>query len=465
MKLFKSTLRGLGAAILTIACVQQLAAGEYSSIGEEAFIYGYPMVMAYDVINQFSINKESGQYKAPFNVLSSEARVFTPADTAVVTPNSDTPYSFAALDLRAEPMVICVPEIEKERYYSIQLVSLYTFNFGYIGSRATGNKAGCYAIVGPEWKGETLKGVDQVIRSETEFALAIFRTQLFNAADIDNVKKVQSGYKLLPLSKFQNTTPPPAAPVVQWPKIDKPLIAANPFTYLNFLLQFAPTVGAAAVEKPMRAQFEQLGIIAGKPLLLNKLTAEQKDELELGMKTGLQKIKRRTTELGEDVNGWRFGTSGFGNRAEMKNDWTLRAALAMAGIFGNDAAEALYPMTRVDSSNEPLDGSKHNYTLTFKELPPVNAFWSVTMYDGDTQLLINNPLNRYLINSPMLPSMQKNADGSLTLYIQKDSPGKDKESNWLPAPNGPIYLVMRLYWPKESALNGSWKPPGVVRIQ
>lgn len=149
-----------------------------------------------------------------------------------------------------------------------------------------------------------------------------------------------------------------------------------------------------------------------------------------------------------------------------KGDWTLRAAAAMAGIYGNDAVEALYPLLATDSEGNKPDCSKNRYTLTFPngQLPPVNAFWSVTMYDGKTQLLIENPINRYLINSPMLPDLKMNPDGSLTLYIQKDSPGKEKESNWLPAPDGPIYAVMRLYWPKEEALKGEWRPPAVMRV-
>jgi hypothetical protein len=162
----------------------------------------------------------------------------------------------------------------------------------------------------------------------------------------------------------------------------------------------------------------------------------------------------------------------FGDAAFYNGDWLMRAAAAKGGIYGNNAEEAVYPMTREDAKGEVLDGSKYKYTLTFGagQLPPVNAFWSVTMYDGTSQLLIQNPINRYLINSPMLPGMKPNTDGSLTLYIQKDSPGKDKEANWLPAPNGPIYMVMRLYWPKTEAPSvlppgsGSWSPPPVVRV-
>jgi hypothetical protein len=197
---------------------------------------------------------------------------------------------------------------------------------------------------------------------------------------------------------------------------------------------------------------------------LAQFTPEQKYQLAAGIKSGLEKIKHKVATLGKDENGWRVGAA-QGDRAFYHGDWTLRAAAAMAGIYGNDAAEALYPLLATDSDGNKPDCGKNRYTLTFPagQLPPVNAFWSVTMYDGKTQLLIENPINRYLINSPMLPKMKRNADGSLTIYLQKDSPGKGKESNWLPAPDGPIYVVMRLYWPRVEALKGEWKPPAVVR--
>ena len=174
-----------------------------------------------------------------------------------------------------------------------------------------------------------------------------------------------------------------------------------------------------------------------------------------------------TGTLGKNVNGWRVATKGFGNRKALGDDFTLRAAVAMAGIYGNDPAEALYPMLATDSDGNKPDTSTNRYTLTFAkgQLPPVNAFWSVTMYDGKTQLLIDNPIDRYLINSPMLPGLKQNGDGSLTIHIQKDSPGKELEANWLPAPDGPIFVVMRLYWPKEAALDGTWQPPAVQRVK
>ena len=445
----------------------KLARGEAQKIAEEAFVYAFPMVMGYGILYEYFVDKSSGQYKTSLNQLFNEANVFTPKDTAVVTPNSDTPYSFIEMDLRAEPIVLTVPEVEKGRYYSIQLVDLYTFNYDYIGSRATGNGAGSFMIVGPAWKGETPPGIKKVFRSETVFSLAIYRTQLFNPGDLDNVRKIQAGYKAQPLSQFLSKPAPPPAPEVKWPKIDKALAGADPFGYLGFLLQFCPPVGAAKVETPLRARFAKIGIEAGKPFAIEKLTAEQKAELEMGAKSGLEKIKERVATLGTNENGWRVSTGGFGNRATYKGDWTLRAAAAMAGIYGNNAVEALYPLLATDSEGNKPDASKNSYTLTFPagQLPPVNAFWSVTMYDGKTQLLVANPINRYLINSPMLSTLKKNPDGSLTMYMQKDSPGGDKASNWLPAPDGPIYVAMRLYWPKDSALKGAWKPPAVQRIK
>jgi hypothetical protein len=463
-------LTSLALALIMLSAVpgmaeSKLGKGEARRIAEDAFIYGFPMVMNYAVFYQYFIDESSPEYKAPVNQLYNTARVYTPQDTAVVTPNSDTPYSFVAMDLRAEPFVVCNPEIEKARYFSVQLVDMYTFNYGYIGTRTTGNGAACFMIVGPRWKGEKAAGIAKAIRSQTDFSLAIIRTQLFNPADIESVKRIQAGYRAEPLSRFENKAAPPAAREISWPKIDKQSAEVDPFVYLSFLLQFCPPTGPAAAELPLRARFAKIGIEAGKPFPLDKLTPEQKADLETGAKSGLAKIKQKVSALGVNENGWRVATHGFGDRKDYAGDWTLRAAAAMAGIYGNDAKEALYPLLAADRDGKKPDASINRYTLTFPpgKLPPVRAFWSVTMYDGKTQLLIANPIDRYLINAPMLPELEKNPDGSLTLYLQKDSPGADKESNWLPAPDGPIFVVMRLYWPKEAALNGSWRPPAVQR--
>jgi hypothetical protein len=433
---------------------------ETAKIAEEAMLYGFPMIMNYGAMYELSLDPKSSQFKAPPNVLSNTARVFTPADTAVVTPNSDTPYSMLQLDLRAEPIVICVPAIPKERYYSVQLTDMYTFNYGYIGSRATGNDAGCFMVAGPGWKGETPAGIKKVFNNETQFGLTIFRTQLFAPDDIDNVKKIQAGYKVQPLSAFLGQPAPAAAPAIDWPAFDKEKAKTGFFNYLNFIMQFTPEV---AEEKEMRARFAKIGIVPGQPFDMDKLSLPQKAALLAGMKAGQDKIDNM--KMGSDQNGWSVDFI-HNNREAIAGDWTRRAAIAKAGIYANDWFEATYPLTRKDSAGGTLDGSKGSYTITFKgdAMPPVNAFWSVTMYDGKTQLLIDNPINRYLVNSPMLPGMVKNADGGVTIYVSKTSPGKDKEANWLPAPNGPIYLVMRLYWPKDALKAGTWKPPGIVPV-
>ncbi|HEY1068487.1 MAG TPA: DUF1254 domain-containing protein [Pirellulales bacterium] len=431
---------------------------ERAKIVEDAYIYAFPMVMNYGTMYEFCVDKESSQYKGPFNYLSNTARVFTPKDTAIVTPNSDTPYSMIYMDLRAEPIVLSVPEIEKSRYYSIQLVDMYTFNIGYIGSRATGNQAGRYLIAGPGWKGETPAGIDKVFRTETDYIFAIYRTQLFNPADLENVVKIQAQYGAVPLSTFLKTAPPAAPATPNYPKFDKKAAFGGDFiAYLNFVLQFCPPVPA---EDALRARFAQIGIGAGKPFEFAKLPPAEQEAIGRGIKAAMAKLEARKTTLGRDENGWRVGAA-FGDRAFYQGDWTLRAAAAAAGIYGNDMVEALYPLLAADSTGAHPDCTTNRYTITFPKdgLPPVNAFWSVTMYDGKTQLLVDNPLNRYLINSPMLPDLKKNADGSLTIYLQHESPGADRESNWLPAPAGPIFVAMRLYWPREAALKGDWKPP------
>ena len=458
------------ALVLTNVRAADITPAETKAIAEEGFIYGLPIVMNYAVMYEYAVDKNSGQFKAPFNHIKNEARVYTYKDTAVITPNSDTPYSALWLDLRAEPIVLSVPAVERKRYYSVMLCDGNTFNYGYIGQRATGSEPGDYMVVGPDWKGETPAGIKKVFRSSTQFSLAAYRTQLFHPDDMPNVVKVQSGYKVQPLSAFLKQPAPPAAPAIDFPNIDKELIKTGFFDYLAFALQFAPPMPE---EKEIREKLARLGVSAGKTFDFKSLSPEQQAAVVEGVKAGEAKIDQAVAGTGKNINGWTLGGLAGGDNAFFHGDWLKRAAVAKAGIYANDPVEATYPLTRIDAAGEPLDGSKHNYTLTFPagQLPPVNAFWSVTMYDGKSQLLIKNPINRYLINSPMLPNMKKNADGGVTLYIQKDSPGADKESNWLPAPNDLVYLVMRLYWPKTEPPSilppgeGTWKPPGIVKVK
>ena len=459
---------GSGSVTRAYKASKPATAAEIKAIAEEGFIYGLPIVMNYAVMYEYAVDRNSGQFKAPFNQILNEPRVFTYKDTAIITPNSDTPYSLCWLDLRAEPIVLSVPAVEKSRYFSVMLCDGNTFNYGYMGSRATGNEPGDYLVVGPTWKGETPAGIKKVFRSSTDFSLAAYRTQLINPEDMPNVIKVQSGYQVRPLSQYLNRPAPPAAPPIEFPPINAEMAKTNFFKYLDFALQFAP---AGPEEVAIRAKLASIGIGPGKAIRMEELTPAEKMQVELAMKEGAEKIENYLNAGQKDINGWKVGSL-FGDRAFYNGDWLKRAAAAKGGIYGNNAVEAMYPLTKTLVNGEPLDGSQHNYTLTFPagQLPPVNAFWSLTMYDGKTQLLIKNPIDRYLINSPMLPGMKKNADGSVTIYIQKDSPGAAKESNWLPAPDGPIYLVMRLYWPKTEAPSilppgqGTWKPPGLVKV-
>jgi hypothetical protein len=435
-------------------------------IAEAGLIYGLPIVMNYGIMYGYCVDRSSGQFKAPLNTIWNYANVFTYKDTAILRPNSDTPYSLLWLDLRAEPRVISVPAIDRQRYYSVMLYDGNAYNYGYIGTRTTGTDAGDYLVVGPEWNGATPSGIKTVFRSGTRFSLAAFRTQLFGPADLDNVKHVQAGYRCQPLSAYLKQPALPAPPPeVAFPKITEELANKNFFEYLDFAMQFAP---AAPNEIEIRAQLATIGVGPAKTFNFADLPLDQKAEILIGMKQGQSTIDAAVAKAGTVLNGW--NVSGLpGDSAHYNGDWLGRAAAAQAGIYGNSPEEAMYPFTRKDMTGKALSGI-NNYTMTFPadQLPPVEAFWSITMYDGKTQLLVKNPINRYLINTPMLAGMKKDADGSLTLYVQHKSPGPDRASNWLPAPAGPIYLVMRLYWPKESqpsilpAGKGTWQPPGVV---
>ena len=435
---------------------------EAQAIAKEAYVYGFPMVDSYRIQNDYFVNTKGSQYKGPWNHLVNIPRVYTPADTAIQTPNSDTPYSFLGMDLRAEPMVLTVPVIEKSRYFSIQLIDAYTFNFAYIGSRTTGNDGGSFLIAGPNWKGETPKGVKKVIRSDTEFAFALYRTQLFNPSDIDNVIKVQAGYKAQTLSAFLGVPAPKAAPAIDFiepltPAAEKTSLQF--YNILNFILQFCPTVPS---ETELRARFAKIGVGAGKTFDASKLSPEMAKAIEGGIADAWAEFAgvRQQVELGKVTAGDVFGT-----REYLKNNYLYRMTGAVLGIYGNSKQEAMYPAYVVDEAKQKLDGT-HHYTLRFPpgQLPPVNAFWSLTMYGLPASLLVANPINRYLINSPMLPQLNRDADGGLTLLIQNDSPGKEKEANWLPAPNGPMVLYMRLYWPKAEAVEGKWTAPPLKQV-
>jgi len=442
--------------------LETLPIDSIKAIAKEAYIYGYPMVDGYRIQYGYFVDKTDPEYKGAWNTIINVPRVYTPADKAVQTPNSDTPYSFLGADLRAEPLVLTVPKISEGRYYSIQFIDAYTFNFAYAGSRTTGNEAGSIMLAGPNWKGEKPQGIKEVIRSETEINTLIYRTQLLNPADLDNVKKIQSQYKVQPLSQFLGQPAPTPAQAIDYIKPisqNEQKSSLEVFNILNFILQFCPTDPS---EKELMEKFAKIGIGAGKTFDPAKLSPEMRKAFEEGIGDAWKEFAGGAKLLAEGKI-----TAGdvFGTRESMKNNYFYRW-LATIGIWGNSKQEAMYPIYFTDASGQKLNGA-NRYTLHFPkgQLPPANAFWSLTMYELPGSLLTENPIDRYLINSPMLPDMKIDTDGGLTLYIQHDSPGKDMESNWLPAPKGPFSSYLRIYWPKETALDGSWKNPPMQLVK
>ena len=436
-----------------VARAADMTPAEARAVAKEAYIYGFPLVDCYRMMYVGTLDPTSPMFKAPLGTLKNEARLYTPEDKIIVTPNSDTLYSYAGLDLRAEPMVITLPAIEKDRYYSVQLVDLYTFNFDYLGSRRTGNGGGHFLIAGPDWKGETPQGIAKVARAETRFASAFFRTQLFGPGDMANAKKVQAGYQLQPLSAFLGQPAPQPAPAVAWVKAlpaNRQRTSLEFFNILRQVLEFCPVHPS---EKELRARFAKIEVSAS-------LSPESKEALQAGMADGQRVIDERCAR-GES------SATLFGTRKYLKNDYLARAVGVQVGILANSREEALYLPYQRDAAGRPLDASKNRYVLRFApgQLPPARAFWSLTMYDLPGQFLVANPLNRYLINSPMLPDLKRDADGGLTLHVQHDSPGKDKEPNWLPSPDGPFYAVLRLYWPNPEALDDTWKQPPLETLK
>lgn len=435
---------------------------EARGIAKEAYLYGFPVVEMYKTLYTQAVDKTGANFKAPFNRIGNTAKVFTPKDTAFVTPNSDTPYSFVWMDLRAEPLVLTLPQIAEERYYSVQLIDLFTHNFAYLGTRSTGNKGGHFMVVGPDWKGQQPVNIDRVVRSESNIAYALYRTQLFDDKDLEKVRKIQGNYKVQTLSQYLKQ-PAPATPAkISWPKptasmTDSPEL----FRYLNFMLAFAP---AQDSEKDLLARFARIGIVAGQTFDLKALSVEQRKALDDGIsdaKAEFAAFKKDQVDTHQVVSGDFFGT-----RDHLNNNYLYRYAGANMGIFGNSADEAAYIGYFVDSSGKPANGAKHSYTLHFAkdQLPPADAFWSLTMYDGKSKLLVANHQQRYLINSRMLPNLKRDADGGLTLYVQHSVPLKEQRSNWLPAPHGPFYAVLRLYLPKPEVANGQWKQPALTPI-
>lgn len=436
---------------------------EATQIAKEAYIYAFPMLMGYRFAYGAFLNAQAPGYRGPVNSIHGRPATLDHRFKDVITPNADTPYSFGMIDLRAEPVVIQVPEV-KDRYYVLQLEDLFGTNVHYIGSRATGSQAGKYLAVGPGWSGDAGDAFAGVLPFETDLAFILGRTQLLDANDVTALADVMAGYKVQPLSAYLGQTAPTAPPVEWMPWVDEASRDERFIGYFNFLLSFCQPTHPSETE--IMTRFAQIGIEPGKTFDANAISDELRLAIRAGVGAAREAMVAAIPRYGKVVNGWQSAEV-FGPRQFFSSDYMLRAISAFLGWGGNDAIEAFYPTARHDGDGNPLDGS-HRYQLVFATLPPCKAFWSVTMYDtsydGTAGYLVENPINRFLINSNT-PGLVYGVDGALTITIQYERPEDATErANWLPAPAGPFYLTLRIYWPEKAALDGTWTPPSVQKV-
>lgn len=423
-------------------------------IAKEAWLYAYAPLQGYQTMYNQTQNRDFPGYVGGFNRFRHYARSATPVDKDIVSPNNDTPYSWAWLDLRAEPIVLSLPAVPAPRYFVNQWFDLYTHNFAYTGVRTTGREAGNYLFVGPRWEGTVPKGITKVFHSETEIVGTLTRTQLAGPDDISAMQGIQAQYKLTPLSQFMGQPTPPAAPPIAWPVWDPQRAEGIDFiSYLNALLPFMPTVTS---EEAMFSRFSKIGIGPGKQFDPAKLDAVTREAIEQGIADGSKQLKERALAQ-------KSSKDCFGSRNELGPDYIWQRSMgAMLGIYANTKEEAIYGTQQTGPDGKVLDGNKH-WVLRFEpgQLPPVNIFWSITMYKLPERLLVQNPINRYSIGD-RTSGLKQGLDGSLELYLQNDNPGPDKASNWLPTPNGPFFFVARFYGPKQPLTDGTWQLPPLV---
>ncbi|MGL4542998.1 MAG: DUF1254 domain-containing protein, partial [Polymorphobacter sp.] len=383
--------------------------------------------------------------------------------------NGDVIISTLQADLRAEPLVLCVPAIPNERFYSMQFVDMNMYNFGSVDNSKNSGAPGCVMMVGPDFGGQIPTGVKQIMRSSTQFARVIYRLQVESPLDIDVAAKLQSGFTLQTLTAFVGAgqaAPLPVEPV-KWRPVTAAAFDADFAPMADFLLQFTP-----AADEDQAQRFARIGIGAGKTRAFEALPAATRDAALAGFKDGAAAIAARAKALETRVNGWRVDAA-LGDQASFSGDVLKRAAAVATQPFGPNPVDLIFVPTDTDANGQPLDGAARRYTLTFPAglLPPVEAFWSLSIYDARTGGLVANPIERYRITSAMVGNMVPDANGATTLYLGSQPPGDVRDANWLPAPAGPFSLVLRMYRPTTVAPsilpagNGSWRPPAVTAAQ
>jgi hypothetical protein len=429
-----------------------LTPDEARVIAKEAYIFCYPLVMMYRTMYMQAIDTKSKSYNGGFGKWL-HLGTSSPKDTDIVSPNNDSPYSYAWVDLRAEPWVLTMPKIEKKRFYTSQWDDLWGFVIDNAGSVEDGNKGVRVLLASPTWKGKLPKGVKRVIKGDSDFLGTLTRTQLIEPKDLPNVKKIQKEYKLQPLSAYLGNSAPKAAPKIEWmPWKDKAETTGDFWAYTNFLLSFTtPNLQ----DKPVLDRMAKigLGVKSSKP------DAAIQAAMKQGMQDAIAELKKGSTHITDP-------SLFFRSRKDLNKDYFDRALGVYVGIFGNVKKVSVYFAVPKDGQGELFDGSKHSYSITFTadQIPPAKNFWSWTMYKLPQRWLVDNPINRYSIGSST-PGLKKDKDGSITIYFQAKSPGKDKESNWLPAIEGPFWLVLRTYGPGKTILNKSWKVPPVKQAK
>lgn len=455
---------GLSGTVAAEATPRALSPEETYALAREAYLYAYPII-SMDVTFRQATNVSDAatiNMRAPVNQFA-HARAYPKADEKdVVRFNFDTLYSFAWLDLAREPVILSVPDTHG-RYYLLPLLDMWTDVFAVVGSRTTGTKAGNYAIVSPGWNGSLPKDVAKIV-APTPIVWILGRTQTNGPADYANVHKVQDGYRLTPLSQWgKDYTPPKNAPTD--PSIDDktpPLIQVNNLDGVAFLTRLAELLAKHPPhpnDYPILFRLRSLGVEPGKPFDATKLARETIAIVNKAAKDTLDYMPTTMTKSGDKVNGWNIARENMGTYGAA---YLRRANVALGGLGANLPEDAVYPIAFIDGEGKPLTGA-HKYVLHFDKgkTPPADAFWSVTMYDADG-FQIPNRLDRYAIGDR--DKMKFNADGSLDIYVQAESPGKDKEANWLPAPKNAFQPTMRLYSPRAEVLDGTWAPPPFEKV-
>jgi hypothetical protein len=435
---------------------------EAHAIGVDAYLYFYPLVSV-DITRRVATNVEAGKVPGfgPPNTFNSFAAFPTAEFKTVVRPNFDTLYSSAFLDMTKEPVVVSAPDTGG-RYYLLPMLDAWSDVFASPGWRTTGTQAGNFLVTPPGWSGDVPSGMTR-ISAPTPYVWIIGRTKTDGPSDYDAVHKIQAGYKITPLSQWGKTPLPPTVtvdPTIDMktpPKVQVDTMPADKFfAYAAELLKVDPP---HITDEPMIAQLKKIGIEVGKSFDLDNADPAIRNALASAPQEAQKLMAWKMPTLARVVNGWSMNTDTMGVYG---NYYLKRAIITQWGLGANLPNDAIYPTNLGDESGKPLDGA-NKYTLHFDkgETPPADAFWSITLYDSEG-FQIANPLSRFNLSSWM--PLKYNADGSLDLYFQNESPGTDKEANWLPAPKGAFNLLMRLYAPRSDVLTGKWNPPPVTRV-